>query len=127
MWTEADGDILFRWLFQLVMLMAVIAFVGYEAISIAVTHLTLDEDARQVAVATRSAYRDGRDVDEATDAGLAEAEEQGIKVLDVTTTGDDQALVFELERTASTLLVHRIGWLDGLSVARASRSVPLSP
>lgn len=127
MWNQADGDILFRWLFQLVMLMAVIAFVGYEAISIAVTHLTLDEDARQVAVATRSAYRDGRDVDEAAEAGLAEAEEQGIEVLEVTTTGDDEALVFELERPANTLLVHRIGWLDGWSVARASRSVPLSP
>lgn len=127
MWTQADGDILFRWLFQLVMVMAVIAFVGYEGISIAVTHLTLDEDARQVAVATRSAYRDGRDVERATEAGLAAAEEQGIEVTEVTTTGDDEALVFDLERAASTLIVHRIGWLDQLSVARAERTVPLSP
>jgi hypothetical protein len=127
MWREDDGDIVSKWLLQLVVVMAVIALVGYEAISIAVSHLALDEDARQVAAETRTAYRDGRDVEEAMEAGVAAAEEQGIDVTDVSSADDDTTITYDLQRTASTLLLHRIGQLEGLTITRTSRTVSLSP
>lgn len=127
MWRQQDGDIISRWLLQLVLIMAVVAFIGYEAVSIAVNHLSLDEDARQVAAATRTAYRDGRDVDDAAEAGLASAAEQGIEVSDVVAAEDGSSLTFELEKPASTLALHRFDRLEGITVARASRTVPLAP
>jgi len=127
MWRQQDGDIISRWLVQLVLVMVVVAFVGYEAVSIAVTHLSLDEDARQVAAATRTAYRDGRDIDEAAEAGLASAAEQGIEVSDVFPAEDGSTLTYELEKQASTLALHRFDRLEGITIARTSRTVPLAP
>ena len=127
MWRHEDGDIISRWLVQLVLIMVVIAFVGYEAVSIAVNHLSLDEDARQVAAATRTAYRDGRDVDHAAEAGRATAAEQGIEVGDVVPAEDGSSLTFELQKQAATLALHRIDRLEGITIARTSRTVPLAP
>lgn len=126
-WRQQDGDIISRWLVQLVLIMVVVAFIGYEAVSIAVNHLSLDEDARQVAAATRTAYRDGRDIDDAAEAGLSSAAEQGIEVSDVVEAEDGSSLTFELEKQASTLALHRFDRLDGITIARASRTVPLAP
>jgi hypothetical protein len=127
MWRHEDGDIVSRWLLQLVLVMAVIAFVGYEAVSIAVNHLSLDEDARQVAASTRTAYRDARDVEDAAEAGLATAAEQGVEVTDVVPAEDGASLTFELQKQASTLALHRIEPLEGITIARTSRTVPLAP
>ena len=127
MWRQEDGDIIARWLVQLVLVMVVVAFVGFEGVSIAVNHLTLDEDARQVAAATRTAYRDGRDIDDAAEAGLATAAEQGVEVTDVIPAEDDSTLTFVLEKQASTLVLHRFDRLEGIAIARTARSVPLAP
>lgn len=127
MWRSEDGDIISRWLVQLVLVMVVIAFVGYEAVSIAVNHLSLDEDARQVAAATRTAYRDGRDIDDAAEAGIATAAEQGIEVSEVLQADDGSSVTFELEKQAATLALHRIDRLEGMTIARTSRTVPLAP
>ncbi|TVR32364.1 MAG: hypothetical protein EA388_12165 [Nitriliruptor sp.] len=127
MWRQEDGDIISRWLVQLVLVMVVVAFVGFEGVSIAVNHLSLDEDARQVAAATRTAYRDGRDIDDAAEAGLATAAEQGIEVTDVIPAEDDSELTFMLEKQASTLALHRFDRLEGITIARTARTVPLAP
>lgn len=127
MWRQQDGDIISRWLLQLVLVMAVVAFVGYEAVTIAVNHLSLDEDARQVAAATRTAYRAGRDIDDAAEAGMATAAEQGIEVGDVVAAEDGSSLTFELEKQASTLALHRIDRLEEITIARTARTVPLEP
>lgn len=122
---DERGGIISNWLVQLVVIMAVVAFVGYEVISIAVTHLALDEDAREVAAAARNAYGSSREADDAIDAGRAAAEEHEVEVLGVIEIEEPSGLVFDLERQASTLLVHRIGFLEGMTYARTSRRVPL--
>ncbi len=122
---DERGDIIGNWLIQLVVILAVIAFVGYEGVSIAVSHLSLDEDAREVAAAARSAYGGDRSVEDAIDAGRAAAEEQDIEVVGVIEVEDPQEVIFDLEKQASTLVLHRVGFLEGMTYARTSRRVPL--
>lgn len=124
---DERGDIISRWLVQLLVIMAVLGVLGYEGISVIMTHLALDEDGREVAASARSTYRDDRSVEDAIDAGRATAEERGIEVLNVLEVEEPREVVFELERTANTLFLHRIGPLEGMTVARADRRVPLSP
>jgi len=123
--SDEHGGIISSWLVQLIAIMAVLAFIGYEGVSIAVAHLTLDEDAREVAAAARSAYGGARDVDDAIEAGQATAEEQGIEVLGVIEVEEPLEVVFDLEKQAGTLVVHRIGFLEGMTYARTSRRVQL--
>lgn len=122
---DEDGGIVSGWLVQMVAIVAVVAFVGFEGISIAIAHLSLDEDARQVAAAARSAYGGARDMEDAVEAGRRVAEEQGIEVLGVVEVEDPPEVVFDLQKQASTLLLHRVGFLEGMTEARTSRRVQL--
>jgi hypothetical protein len=122
---DEDGGIISGWLVQLVVIMALVAFIGFEGVSIAIAHLSLDDDARQVAAAARSAYGGARQMDDAVEAGRRAAEEQGIEVLGVVEVEDPPAVVFDLQKQASTLLLHRVGFLEGMTEARTSRRVQL--
>lgn len=124
---EERGDIISNWLVQLLVIMVVLGVLGFEGVSVLMANLSLDEDGREVAAAARSAYRDDRSVEDAIDAGRATAEERGIEVLSVLEVEEPLEVVFELERTANTLFLHRIGPLEGITVARTDRRVPLSP
>lgn len=124
--SDEQGEVISSWLVQLLAIMLVLAFIGYEAVSIAMTHLSLDEDAREVAAASRSAYGGDREVDDAIEAGREAAEVQGIDVLDVVEVdGDPPEVAFELGKQASTLVIHRIGFLEDMTYARTNRRVPL--
>lgn len=122
---DEDGGIISGWLVQLVVIVAVVAFIGFEGISIAVAHLSLDEDARQVAVAARSAYGGARDMEDAVEAGRTAAEGLGIEVLGVIEVEEPPEVVFDLQKQASTLVIHRVGFLEGMTEARTSRRVQL--
>lgn len=122
---EEDGGIISGWLVQLMVIVALVAFIAFEGISIAIAHLSLDEDARQVAAAARSAYGGAREMDDAVEAGREAAEELGIEVLGVIEVEDPPAVVFDLQKQASTLVLHRVGFLEGTTEARTSRRVQL--
>ncbi len=123
---DERGDIISNWLVQLIAIMAVIGVLGYEGISVIMAHLTLDEDGREVAAATRSTYGDTRDVERAIEAGELVAEERGVEVLGVLEIEEPREVVYELERQANTLFLHRIGPLEGMTIARTDRRVSLS-
>ncbi len=122
---DEGGDIISNWLVQLLAVLAVIAFIGHEVVSIAVAHLALDEDGREIATAARAAYGSGRDAEAAIEAGIGAAEERGVEVVGVLEVEEPPELVFELERGASTLLLHRIGPLEGMTTVRDDRHVSL--
>ncbi len=123
---EEDGAIVSGWLVQLLAILLVLGFIGYEGISIAMTHLSLDEDAREVAAAARSAYGGSREAEDAIEAGREVAELQGVVVVDVTETEQPPEVVFDLSKQASTLVIHRIGFLEDMTHARTSRRVQLT-
>jgi hypothetical protein len=105
-----EGGIVTGWLLQLVVVMAVIAFVGFETISIAITTISLDDAAREVAGEARDAYRSGNELRRAEEAAADAADELEVELVSVEIEGDD--LFATVRDEASTLLVHRIGALD---------------
>lgn len=106
------GGIVTGWLMQLLVLMALIGLVGHELISIGVTSVNLEDDARDVAVAARDAYGRG-DLKGAEEAAAAAAERLGVEL--VTLEADDAFLVATVTTQADTFFVHRIGPLEDLT------------
>lgn len=109
-WSDQQGGIVTGWLMQLVVIMAIVAVLGYEAISVAITTITLDDAAREVAAEARDAYRSGNERRRAEEAATAAAEERDIELVSIDV--DDQDLYATVRDEASTLFIHRIGALD---------------
>lgn len=116
---DERGDIISSWLVQLLLIMAVLGLVGYEALSIAITTLTLDGDAEQVADAAADAYGRDRDRDTALQAALDEAERRGAGVTDLVV--QDDVVVVTVTKDAPTVLVHRIPGLEGTGDVASTR------
>lgn len=123
---EEHGGVISGWLVQLLAVLIVLAFIGFEGITIAMTHLSLDEDAREVAAAARTAYGSSREADDAIEAGREVAELQGVVVVDVAESEEPPEVVFDLRKQASTLVIHRIGFLEEMTHVRTSRRVQLT-
>lgn len=109
-WSDQQGGIVTGWLMQLVVIMAIVALLGYEAITVAMTTITLDDAARDVAAEARDAYRSGSELRRAQEAGAAAAEEHDVELVSIEV--DDQDLYATVRDEASTLFIHRIGALD---------------
>lgn len=119
---DERGDIISSWLVQLLMLMAVVGLVGYEFLTLSITSLTLDGDAKQVVDAAADAYERDQDEDDALAAAQQEAEERGAEVIDMTVEEDD-VIEVTVTKPTGTLIVHRVPGLDNLDeVAMTRRS-----
>lgn len=116
---DERGDIISSWLVQLLVLMAVIGLVGYEFLSIAITSLTLDGDAEQVADVASDEYERSEDLDRALEEATAEAERRGTEVSDLHL--EDDWVSVTVVKDAPTLVVHRIPGLEGVGDVAATR------
>ncbi|MBW3618703.1 MAG: hypothetical protein KY461_00525 [Actinobacteria bacterium] len=110
------GGIVTGWLFQLLIIMAIIGVLGHEVISIGVTSVNLEDDARDVAVAARDAYGRG-DLDAAKEAAAAAASQLDAELLSLEVDGE--TLVATVTKQADTFFVHRIGPLEDLTTPTA--------
>lgn len=118
-WRGEAGAASGSWLAQLLVVLVLLAVVGYEAVSIGLTSLSVDEGSRQVARAAAAAYRDtGGSLDAASNVAAEAAVVHDATVTEVVVEGEE--LTVTLERVAPTLLVHRIGPLADLAVREAS-------
>lgn len=116
---DERGDIISSWLVQLLVLMAVIGLVGYEFLSVAITSLTLDGDAEQVADVASDEYESSEDLDRALEEATAEAERRGTAVSDLHL--EDDWISVTVVKDAPTLVVHRIPGLEGVGDVAATR------
>lgn len=116
---DERGDIISSWLVQLLLVMAVIGLLGYELLSIAITTLTLDGDAEQVADAAADAYERGQDPDDAREAADAEATRRDATVTDLVV--DEDQVVVTVSKATPTVVVHRIPGLEGTADVAATR------
>ena len=107
-----DGDIIVSWLVRLVLTVAILALVVFEAGAIAYAHLDADDAARELARAGTVAYRASGSLSAAQDAAEDVAHSRGVEL--VTFERDGATLVVEVERTAQTLVLHRIPALAGV-------------
>lgn len=116
---DERGDIITSWLAQLLVVMAVVGLVGYEVLSIAITTLTLDGDAEQVADAAADAYERDESRDVALEAAEAEAERRGAVVVDLVV--EEERVSVTVSKETPTLVVHRIPGLEGTADVAATR------
>lgn len=116
---DERGDIISGWLVQLLLIMSVVGLFGYELLSIAITTLTLDGDAEQVADAASDAYERGQSLDDSEEAAVEEAERRGAEVVEVLLDGDWVEVTVVKE--TPTLFVHRIPGLEGTRDVAATR------
>lgn len=110
---DETGGIVSSWLIQLTVIMAIVAVLGYEVISISLTALNLDDQAREVALEAREAYRDTRDIRAVEDRAEAAAESRDTQVVEVEV--DDTNVYVRITSMADTLFVHRISALDNVT------------
>lgn len=116
---DERGDIISSWLVQLLVVMAFVGLVGYELLSIALTALTLDGDAEQVADAAASVYERAEDADATRAAADEEADSRGAEVLDIVV--EEDVVYVTVSKHAPTVLVHRIPGLEGAADVAATR------
>lgn len=113
------GDIVGGWLIRLAAIMAVVGFLGYEAVSAGVTAVSVDGSARDVARAAATAYRDsGQSKDAADTAAAVQAEASGVTVESLVI--EDDVVVVTVNDRAPTLVIHEIGFLSGLTTPSAT-------
>lgn len=109
------------WLVQALVVLAVLGLLGYEAASIGLTSLSVDDGSRQVARAARDAYRAaGGSIDAAADEAAEAARIHGAMVTDVAVDVDEEVLTVTLERRAPTVVIHRVGPLADLGRREAT-------
>lgn len=118
---EQSGEIITGWLLKLVLVVAVLGFIAYEGLSVVVTTVSLDDNAREVARAARDAYRIDGSVENAAEQAQQVADLHGAELVTLEEDGED--LVLTLQRQAPTLVIHRIGPLEDLTMVTVTTRV----
>ena len=104
------GDIVLGWLTKLAVTLTVLGVIGFDLISLTSTRFQAEDHAQSAARTATSTYRSTSDLQAAYDAAVAEVAEHGDTVEPTTfTVGTDGAVTLTLTRTASTMLVEKIG------------------
>lgn len=117
------GTTVVGWLLRIALGLGAVGVVGFDAASIGVTHLTLDDTAADAAVEARQAYVDTRDPLAGFRAALTRAKADSTDIS--LAPGDfsvarDAEVRLTLNRTAHTLLAHRVPGLQQFTVVSAA-------
>ena len=112
------GDIVGGWLLRLALVMAILGFIGYEGISTAVTAVTVDGAARDVARAAATGYRGDEDPKAGRAAADAQAIASGVVITDFTIEGD--IVIVTVTDTAPTIVIHELDFFEGVTTPSAT-------
>ncbi len=104
------GSIVLGWLTKLTLTLAVVGLVGFEVLSIVVTHVTLRDVGTTAADAALTDFRERHDGQTSYEAAAAYAESQGATIPKRSfILNADGSVSFELRKTATTIVLYRIG------------------
>lgn len=111
------GDIVLGWLTKLVATLAVLGVIGFDLISLGTARFQAEDHAQSAVRAASEAYRTPADVQAAYDAALAAVVEHGDTIdPNSFSVSADGTVTLTLHRTASTMLVEKVGplrpWAD---------------
>jgi hypothetical protein len=123
------GDVILSWLTRIVVGISVTAVIGFDSLSIAVTHVSAKDDADAAAVAASQAWRSAHGDATATfQAAQVSASEHGETVVpDSLTVDPDGTIHLRIRHDATTLLVRHLGpWRSWATVVvkGSGRSAP---
>lgn len=120
------GDIILGWLTKVVVALAILGLMGFDAMSLTLARVQGEDAAQQAVRAASVTYSTTRDLQAAYDAAVAKAAPAGDTIdpagFSITPAG---AVTLSLRREASTLLVEKVGPLR--KYAEVTRTVTGGP
>jgi hypothetical protein len=117
---EDRGDIVLGWLTKLTVVLALLALVAFDAISLGVGRLRAEDSAAAAARAAVKSWRSTQDVQRAYEAALAEAGPEETIAPTSFSVAPDGAVTLTLEHTVSTLVVEKVGPLRPYATSSAT-------
>jgi hypothetical protein len=123
--TDDRGSIVMGWLFRVTVTLAVLAVVGFELLSIAVTHVNVTDIGAQSADAAQTSWAEQHSVTAAYDAAAAAAESEGATIPRRSfAVNPDGSMRFVVRKTAPTLVLAHIQPLAKWAVVTTPVDVP---
>lgn len=111
------------WLVQMLVVLAIVGLVVYEAVALGFTAVQVDELAREVARVARDEYRSEESLARARTVAEETAGDEEATVTSF--DADEDSLSVTIEKQANTLVVHRIGPLADRLTPSATRRADL--
>jgi hypothetical protein len=118
---DERGGIVISWLFKLVLSLAIVGAVAFEAGAIVVAHVNADTAANEVSSEAAFAAANGGGEGAAQAAARVEAAKQSVRLIGVSLSDDGRVITVIVEKTARTLLVHRLSFAKSWTVVRVVR------
>jgi hypothetical protein len=119
------GSIVMGWLLRVALTLALLAVVGFELLSIAVTHVAVTDIGAQSADAAQTSWSEAHDVTAAYEAAEAYAESQGATIARHSFgVNSDGSMRFVVRKTAPTLVLSHIKQLAKWAVVTTPVDVP---
>jgi hypothetical protein len=104
---DDSGSIVFGWLTRLTLTLTLLGVAAFEVLSIAVAHVAIEDTGRTAADRALTTYQDTQSVDQAYLAADQYVSSQGATMVKKSFEVSDEAVSFELKKTAPTLLLFR--------------------
>lgn len=127
--TRERGDIVLGWLTRLVVALAVVALLGFDAVQVGLANVQLQDQANDAATAARDAYAQHHDVTEALAAAQTSAHEANaddLVVKNSLSVQPDGAVSLQLTRPIHTAVAHYLP-VDGFKTVSAGGSAAANP
>lgn len=124
------GDIVIGWLVKLIVSIAIVGVVAFEAGAVVVSRVTAESAANDVANEASFVVARSGGFDEAEEAARVEAARQGVVLITFEVlpgNGNDQIIHVVVEKKAKTLLLQRISWTKSWTVVRTDRRRTAGP
>jgi len=120
------GDIVLGWLIKLIVSLALVGLVAFEAGAVVVARVGVDSAANEAAGEAALEYSHSHDEQAAEAAASEQAETSGAIVVAFEVDAAHNVVILTLEKKARTVFLHRIGATKSWSVARATarRGIP---
>ena len=121
------GGIVTGWLLKLIVSIAIVGVVAFEAGAVVVAHVTAESAANDIATEAGFVVGRGGRADDAKDAARAEAAKHGVTLTGFSVTADREFVSVQIEKKAKTLVLHRLSWTKSWTVVRTDKRRTAGP
>jgi hypothetical protein len=118
------GGIVLGWLFKLVVSLAIVGVIAFEAGAVIVARVDADSAATEVASDALEAFRNTHDADKARQVAVESAAEKGVSVDSFSASGE--IVEVTVSKRARSIVLKHIGAPRDWTIARVTRRVALS-
>lgn len=124
---RSRGDIVIGWLVKLLVSIAIVGLVAFEAGAVVVTRVTAESTANDIASEAAFAVGRGGGSQDAEDAAVAEAAKHGVVLVEVSVSPERDTVSVTIEKTVKTMILQRLSWTKSWTIVRITRTRPAGP